>query len=123
MLQVSEQSARRRRPRAVSFVAILLVVEAVLVVLYGAAIATAELAGVPLPADAPDHVFAPFVGTLPGLGLALMILVAGGGLALASVGLLHLREWAWVLAMAFQGFGLANGLYETFVGQPQYLTL
>jgi hypothetical protein len=63
------------------------------------------------------------VSILPGLGVAIVIVVAGGGLALAGLGLLHLREWGWVLAMALQGFGLANALYTHVVGEPQYLPL
>jgi hypothetical protein len=85
--------------------------------------ATVELAGLTMPAAAPESVFAPDLGTLPALGLATTIVIAGGGLALASVGVLRLREWAWVLAMALQGVGLADALYETYLGQPQYVTL
>jgi hypothetical protein len=123
MLQSIESPTRRRRPRAVSFVATLLLVEAVVVVLRGAVMATVELAGLSIPAEAPDSAFAPLVASWPVLGLAGIIVVAGGGLALASVGLLHLREWAWVLAMSLQGVGLADALHETYLGQPQYLAL
>jgi hypothetical protein len=76
-----------------------------------------------LPAETPESAFAPYLGTLPGIGLAALIVIAGGGLALASVGLLRLREWAWVLAMVLQGVGLADALYETYLGQSQYVTL
>jgi hypothetical protein len=123
MQQAVDQLSRRRRPRAVSFVATLLLVEALVVVLAGATMATIELAGLPIPDEAAERAFFPYVETLPGLGLAVVIIVAGGGLAMASVGLLRLREWAWVLAMSMQGVGLADALYETYQGQPQYITL
>lgn len=123
MLQPVEPPTRRRRPRAVSFVASVLVVEALVVVVIGAAMASAELASMPPTTEVPDSAFEPYFGSLPGLGLALVIVVAGGGLALASVGLLHLREWAWTLAMSLQGLGLADALYNTYHGQPQHLTL
>jgi hypothetical protein len=97
--------------------------EALIVVLIGAAMATIALAGWTPPDALPDGGFGPLIGLLPGLGLAAVIVVAGGGLALASVGLLRLREWAWVLAMALQGVGLADALWETYTGQPQHLTL
>jgi hypothetical protein len=123
MLQPVEPSTRRRRPRAVSFVATLLLVEALVVVLVGAALASTELASMPIPPEAPESAFGPYIGILPGLGLATVIVVAGGGLALASVGLLRLREWAWTLAMALQGLGLANALYDAYLGQPSFVTL
>jgi hypothetical protein len=118
-----DAAATRRRPRAISFVASLLLVEALIVVLIGAAMATMSLAGLPLPDELPDGAFGPLIDVLPGLGLAVVIVMAGGGLALASIGLLRLREWAWVLAMALQGIGLADALWETYTGQPQHLTL
>jgi hypothetical protein len=123
MVQSVEPSTRQRRPRAVSFVATLLLVEALVVVLAGAAMASGELARMPAPAEAPEAAFGPYIGILPGLGLATIIVVAGGGLALASVGLLRLREWAWTLAMALQGLGLANALYDAYLGQPSFVTL
>lgn len=122
-MQPPDVTAPRRRPRAISFVASLLLLEALIVVLIGAAMLTIALAGLPMPDDMPDGVFGPLIDAMPALGLAVIIVVSGGGLALASVGLLRLREWAWVLAMALQGVALADALWETYVGQPQHLTL
>jgi hypothetical protein len=122
-MQQPDALAPRRRPRAISFVASLLLVEALIVVLIGAAMATIALAGLPMPEEMPDGAFGPLIGLVPGLGLAIVIMLAGGGLALASVGLLRLREWAWVLAMSLQGIGLADALWETYTSQPQHLTL
>jgi hypothetical protein len=115
--------SRRRRPRAVSFVASLLLFEALLVVLMGAVVLGVRIASLPMPSSRPDDLFGPIVDALPGLGGAVVIITAGGGLLLAGIGLLRMSEWAWVLAMALQGFGLANALYAHFHGQPQYLTL
>jgi hypothetical protein len=116
-------ATHRRRPRAVSFVASLLLFEAVLVVLAGILVAAAQVAAIPVPMVMPDDAFGPFVSVVPGLGLAIIIVMAGGGLALAGLGLLRLREWGWVLAMALQGLGLANALYTHIHGVPQYLPL
>jgi hypothetical protein len=113
----------RRRPRAVSFVASLLFVESVLVMVIGLLMATAQLATMPLPTITADDAFSPIVTVVPGLGLAITIVVAGCGLALAGLGLLHLREWGWVLAMSLQGFGLADALYAHFHGDRPYFTL
>jgi hypothetical protein len=122
-MQPPDVTIPRRRPRAISFVATLLLLEALIVVVLGAAMATIALAGLPVSNEIPDGAFGPLVGVLPGLGLAAVIVVAGGGLALASVGLLRLREWAWVLAMTLQGVALADALWETYAGRPQHLTL
>jgi hypothetical protein len=113
---------RRRRPRAVSFVASLLLIESILVSLVGLLVFVAEIASITPPSAANDA-FGPIVDILPGLGLALTVVVAGGGLLLASAGLFWMREWGWVLAMAFQGFGLANSLYAYFHEQPQFITM
>jgi hypothetical protein len=113
----------RRRLRAVSFVASLLLFEAALVVLVGSLVAVVALSGaVSLEIDT-RGVFGPLAQTLPVLGLASLVVVGGGGLALAGLGLLHLREWGWVLAMALQGLGLANALFAHLHGDRQYVQL
>jgi len=113
----------RRRPRAVSFVASLLFAEAALVVAVGLLLASTQLAALPPLAVTLDGAFGPLVSVVPGLGLAAMVVVAGGGLALAGLGLLHLREWGWVLATTLQGCALAEALYAHFHGDRPYLTL
>jgi hypothetical protein len=107
----------------VSFVASLVFVEAVLVVVIGLLMASSQVATTPLLTLSPEDAFGPIVRVLPGLGLASIIVVAGGGLALAGLGLLHVREWGWVLAMTLQGFGLADALYAHVHGDRPYLTL
>jgi hypothetical protein len=104
-------------------VASLLLVQALFVVVVGASMAALQLAALPIPEAASESLIGPLVSVAPGLGLAGLVIVAGGGLALASVGLLRLREWAWVLALALEGVGLADALYETYTGQPQYVGL
>jgi hypothetical protein len=121
--ETATHATRRRRPRAVSFVASLLFIEAVLVVVIGLLMATAQVATTPVLAITPEDAFGPIVSVLPGLGLAITIVVAGGGLALAGLGLLHLREWGWVLATTLQGCGLADALYAHVHGDRPYFTL
>lgn len=123
MHQAAPHTVHQRRPRAVSFVASLLFVEAVLVMVLGLLLAAGQLAASPPIALTLDDAFGPILMVLPGLGLATVIVVAGGGLGLAGLGLLHLREWGWVLAMALQGFGLADALYAHFHGDRPYVTL
>ena len=113
----------RRRPRAVTFVASLLVVEAVIVVLAGIVVGAIQVTTTPMPDFAPNDAFGPLVTVLPALGLATIIVVAGGGLALTALGLFQLHEWGWTLAMALQGLGLSNALYSYVQGDPQYFTL
>jgi hypothetical protein len=122
MHEAVTQAPRGRRPRAVSFVASLLLFESLLVILVGSLVSVAEMFSLTVLSAANDA-FGPIVDTLPVLGLALTVIVAGGGLLVASAGLFWMREWGWTLAMAFQGFGLANSLYAYFHGQPQFLTM
>lgn len=123
MHETTTHPPRRRRPRAVSFVASLVFVEAVLVVAVGLLMAGAQIATTPVLAITPDDAFGPIVRAFPGLGLVTVVVVAGGGLALAGLGLLHLREWGWVLATTLQGFGLVDALYAHVHGDRPYVTL
>lgn len=123
MHETTTHATHRRRPRAVSFVASLVFIEAVLVVVIGLLIAAAQVATTPVLAVTPEDAFGPIVRVFPGLGLAAIIVAAGGGLALAGLGLLQLREWGWVLATTLQAFGLADALYAHVHGDRPYLTL
>jgi hypothetical protein len=116
-------TTRRRRPRAVTFVASLLLIEAVLVILAGIVTGSGIIATGPIGQFGPDDVFGPLFEVVPGLGLATAIVVVGGGMALAGLGLLQVEEWGWILAMAFQGLGLANALYAHLQGDRQYVAL
>lgn len=123
MPEPTQEAPRRHRPRAVSFVASLLLLEAVLVVLAGVVAFAAEIETLPLPAIGLEDALGPIANVLPGLSVAVAIVVAGGGLALAGIGLLQLRESGWVLAMALQGLGLANALHAHLNGSPQHVAL
>jgi hypothetical protein len=123
MHEPATHATRRRRPRAVSFVASLLLLESLLVVLVGMVLVGVQMATLPTLQFMLDDALGQIVGALPGLGISVIVILAGGGLALAGVGLLHLREWAWVLAMALQGLGLAYALYDYASGQPEYVPL
>ena len=114
---------RRRRPRAVTFVAALLVIEAGVVLQGGLVTGSGFVATGPIGQFGPDDVFGPLFEVLPGLGLATVIVVGGGGISLAGLGLLQVKEWGWILAMAFQGLGLANALYAHIQGDRQYVAL
>jgi hypothetical protein len=54
----------------------------------------------------------PLMHQLEGLWLTSTVVVIGGGLSMAGIGLLRLQEWGRVLAIALQGFGLAEALFE-----------
>ena len=112
-----------RRPRAVTFVASVMLIQATLVILAGIVTGAGFVATGPIGQFGPDDVFGPVFEVLPGLGLATVIVVGGGGMALAGLGLLQVKEWGWILAMAFQGLGLANALYAHVQGDRQYVAL
>ena len=112
--------ARARRPRAVSFVASLVLAEAVAaLVLAGLGIIgmlTFEVRGPTLIVErvlveAPVRAIGPV--TAGGL-------LAGLVLAVAGVGLLRMHGWAWSLAVVVHGVALADALTGYAVGRPQF---
>ena len=120
MLDQPVPVVRARRPRAVSFVASLVLAEAVAaLVLAGLGIAgllAIELRGPTLIvervlADAPTRQVSPV--TAGGL-------VAGVILAVAGIGLLRMQAWAWSLAVVVHGVTLADALAGYAVGRPPY---
>lgn len=120
MLDQSVPSGRARRPRSVSFVASLVLAEAVsaLVVtgLSMAGVLTIELRGPTLIveqvlADAPAREVSPVA--VGGLAAGLILTVAG-------IGLLRMHAWAWSVAVVVHGVTLADALAGYAVGQPTY---
>lgn len=115
--------SRRRRPRSVSFVASLLLFEAALVILFGLMLGAENIISPSTLESVTARAIGPYLAAPRGLGVAAPIVLAGGGLTLAGLGLFALREWAWVMAMALQGLGLASALYSQAHGEPRYVTL
>jgi hypothetical protein len=111
--------ARRRRPRAVTFVGWLLCGEALLLLSVGGinllsqvwtqgadlnAIGSIVQAGTDL-----IQVRIPVLNTL--LGSALLV---------AGIGLLRMRHWAWLLAMTIEAVSLATALYLYAHGEQHF---
>ena len=120
MVEQPLRDARARRPRAVSFVASLVLAEAVAaLILAGLGIAgllAFEMRGPTLIvervlADAPTRRLDPVAGG----GL-----VAGLILTVAGVGLLRMHAWAWSAAVVVHGVTLADALAGYAVGRPPY---
>ena len=120
MIEQAGMATRVRRPRAVSFVASLVLAEAVSVlILAGLGIAgllAFEMRGPTLAVervlvDAPVRELGPV--TAGGLVAGLILVVAG-------VGLLRMHAWAWSLAVVVHGVTLADALAGYAVGRPQY---
>lgn len=120
MLDQSMAAGRARRPRSVSFVASLVLAEAVsALILAGLTVAgllTIELSGPTLIiervlADAPARE----VSAVAAGGLA-----AGLILTVAGIGLLRMHTWAWSLAVVVHGITLADALAGYAVGRPPY---
>ncbi len=120
MVDQPVQAARAGRPRAVSFVASLVLAEAVAALaLAGLGILgllTFEMRGPTLIVER-VLVEAPVreIGPLTAGGLA-----AGLVLAVAGIGLLRMHAWAWSLAVLVHGITLADALAGYAVGRPQY---
>jgi uncharacterized membrane protein (DUF2068 family) len=120
MLDVHAPAARGRRPRAVSFVASLVLAEAA---------AALALGGLSLMGLLSLNLSGPTLSV--GLDLAASTagpsgFLAAGGLALgvllgcAGVGLLRMHAWAWLLAVVAHGVVLADTLAGYALGRPQY---
>ena len=123
MVDQPVRAARARRPRAVSFVASLVLAEAVAaLVLAGLGIVgllTFEMRGPTLIVErvlveAPAREIGPL--TAVGLGAGLVLAVAG-------IGLLRMHAWAWSLAVLVHGIALADALAGYAVGRPQYAVM
>jgi hypothetical protein len=103
-----------RRPRAVTFVAWLSIVEGGVAIALGGvlfggwwlAISTVEQ---------PDVAISLFPAAL--------LSGSGAGLLAAAVGLLYRHPWAWTLAMAMQCLTLTVALYEYLSNDPDYVLM
>jgi hypothetical protein len=104
--------ARFERPRAVSFVAGVLLFEAFLL----AALGLLVVLVIDLPAWPPGSDAAPWLSASSGLAISLLVL-------LAAVGLFWMRPGAWLLAMTAQGLNLAHALVDYALGQPDYASM
>jgi len=102
---------RRRRPRAVTFVASLLTVEGFLALLVAGLAAAAW-------SIAPDTMRAADVRL--SVEIAVLLGSCGGSMLVGAVGLFLVRPWAWTLAMSTQCLTLTSTLYGYLSGDPDY---
>lgn len=56
------------------------------------------------------------------LALGVVALIAVGSV-IASIGMLRLRPWAWLIAMTLQAVTLVELLFAYFAGQPNYVSM
>lgn len=103
-----------RRPRAVTFVAWLSVVEGVVAIALGGVL----FGGWWLQVSTVEQ---PDISTY--LFPAVLLSVSGVGLLVAAIGLLLLRAWAWTLAMSTQCLTLTVALYEYLSNDPDYVLM
>ena len=113
-LSNTTEAQQDHRPRAVTFVAGLAVVEGIVAGMFGVLLLSAwwfNWTASP-PSDPRSYLSA---GALLG--------ISGGGMLIAAVGLFRLRPWAWTLAMATQSLTLTVSLYEYLSNDPDYLVM
>lgn len=119
---MAQRIARRPRPRAVSILGWLLIIQGLLALaIFGALLAVllavqagalvVDLAALSDPADRSP-----------------ILLSAGAGLAaifslVSGVGLLRLQAWAWLLALITQGMLLLVALIDYWLGSPDFITM
>lgn len=120
-MKIQKKSHRRFRPRSVTILAWLALLDGLVrlgfglffVLSSGAVLggANSPLAGLDL-----GDPFADFL-----LGLVQLILAVP--LVWTAIGLFRLRPWAWMWAMALQGLYLLLGLIDYLRGQPDYVSM
>lgn len=111
--QVARPHARRRL-HAVTFVALLSIVEGLTAVALAAGLGAVWYMQT-------DEILAAQI--LLALDDAALLAVAGGMLLVSAIGLLLVRPWAWTLAMATQCLTLTITLYEHLSDDPDYLVM
>lgn len=115
-----EHAGPPARPRAVTLVAWLHIVQGVVLVITGlvAFVLSGRLPG-------PDGTTISVTESEMVELTILAILATGLGIfgLVIAVGLLRLSPWAWLVAMTLQGVSLAIGLIARSVGNPDELTL
>jgi len=107
-------SRRRRsaqRPRAISFVAGLLLLQGLLETLVGILELYSHVEDNGLMMNTWQH------------ALAGLPVVVGIALLAVAVGLWQLRPWAWLLAMSLQGLSLGQALTVYLLGEPDYWSM
>ena len=123
MLDQPVPAARARRPRAVSFVASLVLAEAMAALLLAGlgimGLLAFEVRGPTLiveraMAEAPAREVSP---------VSAGGMVAGLVLTVAGIGLLRMHAWAWSLAVVVHGVTLAEALAGYAVGRPPYVLM
>lgn len=107
-----------RRPRAVTFVAWLHVVEGIVFAALGLILLAPNNDGIDARIMAADT-----FGMLENLGFGLIGVLLGCLAWVVALGLFQLRSWAWLMAMTAQGITLAIGLYARYTGTPEYASL
>lgn len=118
----STKKAVAKRPFGVTLVGALLLVQGLLLLMLAAAVIflnvslAGSISGVVLTANLTRL-------TVTGVLSAMLIGVLGIFIALSGIGMLRLVSWAWIAAMALQGWTLALFLFGYFIrGQSNYST-
>jgi hypothetical protein len=112
--RASDAHQSHGRPRAVTFVAGLSMVEGFV----AAGLAALYVAGWRLNGEGMQAATVTLL-----LDRAALLGISGVSLLVAGVGLLRLSAWAWTLAMATQGLTLTVALYQYLSGNPDYLLM
>src|SRR4051794_14475762 len=118
-MSIGVPTARRRRPRSVTFVGALLCGEALLALL----IATFETLSLFM---APNDGLSALADVervaveLTQLQVPMLAAADGVAVLVAGIGLLRLKRWAWLLAMSIEGLSLAVLLRWYALGIPLY---
>ncbi|MFN8534996.1 MAG: hypothetical protein U0556_15775 [Dehalococcoidia bacterium] len=114
MTEQVRRPVNRQRPRVVTWVAILHIIQGLVLLPVGPIVLlyAYQESGLNITAENREYVYYGLLLTTFGL-LAFPI----------AVGLLRLRSWGWTLAMALQGILLGTALVQSYFGDDDFLTL
>lgn len=113
-----EPIQKKRRPRSVSIIAWLHLVQSLVLLVFGAFLFEAS-SGLTIRIITairliPLAVFQSMISVL------VMVILAVFGVFVA-IALFRLKAWAWLAAMSLQGIGLVAALYGYITGRPNYV--
>ncbi|MBI3361357.1 MAG: hypothetical protein HY023_09630 [Chloroflexi bacterium] len=120
-MKIKKKPHRRSRPRSVTILAWLAVLYALGTLGYGLVLVLAS--GAILGVNASTLSDVELGELVAAFGLGIVQLIFALPLVWIGFGLFRLRPWAWLAAMALQGFYLLVGLIDYLKGHPDYISM
>jgi hypothetical protein len=109
---------KQRRPRSVTIIAWLHLVQSLVLLVFGAFLFQAS-DGITIRVITAIRLIPPAVFQSMASVLVMVVLAVFG--VIVAIALFRLKGWAWLAAMSLQGIGLLAALYGYITGRPNYV--